>query len=832
MSQVIASSEPKAVRPPAATLPAGTALRNHRAPVLRYGLAIVLVSAIFLAEYFAFRSFSERTPFELMLAGVIAVSYFVGAGPSLLAAVLGTLLVDLFIFGHGTLLFGNTAGDNIWLLVFLALGVFVSWISDRWHKANIALRDREQKLRVLVSRMPVVLWSTDRDLRLTSASGAMEFLVPSAAPTATEEFDPELFLSADGGLKPIIAQRKAVGGELVSYELDSGDCHYRIHVEPLHAANGAITGSVGMAWDMTTEYKAESLVLRANQELEARVATRTEELAKANGVLIRQIREREKAEAELHNVTRHARCILWHATIDRDPHYARRFKGLGPLRWDLTLHDEQAAQHILPLDVPEGSKLRTVFIDSHHHKDAEAMDRLSDEAIFSGQSGYNQEFRCIDKFGQIHWMYETVSLQPRGPDQWTAVGVITDVTVRKLAEAQRDAQLEQTIAERTARDEAERANKAKDHFLATLSHELRTPITPVLMTVSSMDSDDRLPADVRESMSMIRRNIELEARLIDDLLDLTHINRGKLQLHSEPTDVHALLAHAADVCGPDAAAKSIRIETQSAADGYFVEGDATRLQQVLWNLLRNAIKFTPEHGVIKLCSRNDTDGALLIDVADSGIGIHPEVLPKIFEAFEQGGPEVTRRFGGLGLGLAISKAIVDLHGGKLTAHSDGDGHGATFTVRLQVIPKPSHSSSDDAPSTESAENPEAKPLAILLVEDHPDTRRATARLLRNLGHEVVTADGVSSALEEAGSRPFDLIISDLGLPDGSGLELMRQIKTRFNLRGIALSGFGMDTDLRDSADAGFSRHLIKPVPIEQLEAAVRQVGGGEVQAHP
>jgi signal transduction histidine kinase/ActR/RegA family two-component response regulator len=831
MSHVMTSAKAPAAHLPAATLPAGTALRSRRAPVLRYGLAVVAISLIFLIVRFGFRSFGEHAPFAPMLAGVIAISYFIGAGPSWVATFVGALLLDLFIFGPGTLVVGNSGEDNIRLACFIALGTFISWISDRWHKANITLSDREQKLRVLVSRMPVVLWSTDAALHLTSASGAMEFLLPASKALAAEEFDPELFIKADAEAKPVLAQRKAVAGELVSYELDSGERHYRIHVEPLRAANGAITGSVGMAWDMTAEYKAESLVMQANLELEARVASRTEELAGANAVLIRQIRERERVERELHNVTRHARCILWHATIDRDAGFRRRFEGLAPLRWDMALYDEHAAQQILPLDVPAGSDMRTEFINSHHHKDAENMDRLSDAAILAGQTSYNQEFRCVDKFGQIHWMYETVSLQTRGPDQWTAVGVITDITGRKVAEAQRDAQLEQTIAERAARSEAERANKAKDHFLATLSHELRTPLAPVLMTVSSMDNDERLPDEVRESLAMIRRNVELEVRLIDDLLDLTHINRGKLQLHPEPTDVHSLLTHAAHVCEPDAAAKQITIETHTEAQGYFVDGDGVRLQQVLWNLLRNAIKFTPEHGVIRLRSRNDEDGFLLIDVTDSGIGISPEVLPKIFEAFEQGGPEVTRRFGGLGLGLAISKAIIDLHGGTLTAASDGDGHGATFTVKLRYIPAPISAPSDLPSDGHKADSSGAKRLSILLVEDHPDTRRATARLLRKLGHEVVTADGVTSALEEASSRPFDLIISDLGLPDGSGLELMREIKSRFNLRGIALSGFGMDTDLRDSSDAGFARHLVKPVVIEQLEAAVRQVGGARDETH-
>lgn len=801
---------------------------SQRRPAVRYAFSMAAMSVAFLAMQMTLPpSLADRVLIAPLLAVVLALGYYAGPGPSFLATLLGAILIDAVYFTPGTVLIRNTGSENLRLGFFVSLGTLASWISHRWHQRNEILRDREQKLRILLDKMPVVLWSTDTELRLTSSSAAMVHLFPlsHAEGLPAGQVNPDIFRESATDTLAVTAQRRAVAGESVSYDLACGERCFHVHVEPLHAPSGIISGSFGMAWDVTAQQRAERLVLQANQELEARVARRTDELANANLVLMKQIADRKRAEQELHDVTRHARCILWHATIEHDVTVQRRFEGLAPLRWTMRLHDEEAARQIIPLDVAEGSSLRAALVASRHPEDAEAMDQLSDRAILGGESGYTQQFRSIDKFGQVHWMDESVSLQTRGPGYWTAVGVITDITARRIAEAQRDVQREQAATERAARAEAEAANKAKDHFLATLSHELRTPMTPVLMTVSSMENDERLSEEVRAALRMIRRNVELEARLIDDLLDLTRISTGKLQLNARETDVHSLLCHARDVCTPDAAAKNQTIELDAGAEQCFVRGDATRLQQVFWNLLRNAVKFTPDGGTIRLLSRNDDSGRVVIDVIDTGIGIEPHVLPRIFDAFEQGGPETTRRFGGLGLGLAISKAVIDLHGGTLAAHSDGPGKGSMFTVTLRAAAAPEPSIDRPLPIVG-----ESHPLRILLVEDHADTRKATARLLRLIGHDVATADGVATALQTAESRPFDLVISDLGLPDGSGLDLMRQIKKRFNLKGIALSGFGMDTDLRSSSDAGFDRHLVKPVPLEQLEAAVRQVGGLEVGA--
>ncbi len=286
---------------------------------------------------------------------------------------------------------------------------------------------------------------------------------------------------------------------------------------------------------------------------------------------------------------------------------------------------------------------------------------------------------------------------------------------------------------RTAKDQAEAGSRAKDNFLAALSHELRTPLMPVLMTAAALRDDARLPADVREQLGMMERNIALEARLIDDLLDLTRITQGKLGLRLQPCDAHSLIGLAVEIVRDDAQAKGVAIEREFAATRSGLVADPARFQQVIWNLLRNAVKFTPAGGRIVVRTANGGSrtraSCLRIEVADSGIGIAPEAVDLIFQPFEQGGASKEHRFGGLGLGLAIARAIVDLHGGTIHAESAGTGRGATFIVELpEAITAPPGVTLSQAPS-EVAGADEPRSLRLLLVEDHVATHEVLTRLL-------------------------------------------------------------------------------------------------------
>ncbi len=376
---------------------------------------------------------------------------------------------------------------------------------------------------------------------------------------------------------------------------------------------------------------------------------------------------------------------------------------------------------------------------------------------------------------------------------------------------------------RSALEEITRSGRAKDYFLAALSHELRTPLTPVLMMAAALREDERLPLDVREQLGMIERNIGLEAHLINDLLDLTKISHGKLPLRAESCDAHHLIDCAIEIEREDARAKGISIERTLTAQHSQLMVDPTRFQQVIWNLIRNAVKFTPGGGRVSIDTRNEKTAKgetwLRIEVVDSGIGIDPAKLEQIFLPFDQGDHTGDHCFGGVGLGLAIARAVVDMHGGRISAQSAGLNCGATFVVELSgVIDSAAPFSA--AVSAAASNLRTVAPLRLLVVDDHKSTLQALSRILQRDGHRVVTAATIAEALAAADADKFDLVISDLGLPDGTGTELMEKLRARYGLRGIALTGYGTEEDIARTRDAGFITHLVKPVSIAELRRVI------------
>ena len=375
------------------------------------------------------------------------------------------------------------------------------------------------------------------------------------------------------------------------------------------------------------------------------------------------------------------------------------------------------------------------------------------------------------------------------------------------------------------RQELISANAAKDQFLALLSHELRNPLSPVIAMVGELEARASESADLRQPLEVIRRNVELEARLIDDLLDVTRIAKGKLQLSFEVTSIHETLRRAYEICREDVRKKNLAFEFRLDAEKDYVSGDPARLQQVFWNLIKNGVKFSSDGGKIVVETENLRDERIAIRVVDSGIGIAPAKIDKVFNAFEQGQSSITRKFGGLGLGLAISKAMVKAHGGTITVESAGVSQGSTFSVVLNTVPAPA-----DVQSTKPAILPKdgqgkrpARKGHLLVVDDHHDTCIGMKMLLERRGYQITLAHTVDQALEKAEAEKFDLLISDIGLPDRSGYELMQELRARSKLRGIAMSGFGMENDILKARAAGFSEHLTKPINFDRLDEAIRSL---------
>jgi PAS domain S-box-containing protein len=454
----------------------------------------------------------------------------------------------------------------------------------------------------------------------------------------------------------------------------------------------------------------------------------------------------------------------------------------------------------LPLERVIGSQLLTYL-------KAEAWQKIS--GIFNGKEDVVKH-ECVlqrENGGMLPVNLTANRLPQEGANVMCLV--VTDLTEQKKHEKLR---LDKEVAEK--------ASLAKDDFLAALSHELRTPLTPVLMTAIALEQNVTLPKEAREALGLIKRNVELEARLIDDLLDLTRISKGKLELHLKELDFHTIVERAVEICRSEFSSKSQVISLNLDAGKHHTEGDAVRIQQAIWNLIRNAAKFTSPKGAITIRTRNPSPDKIGLEVEDTGIGFEPAATEKLFQAFEQGGRQITRQFGGLGLGLTITRSIVEAHGGTVHATSKGIGKGAVFGFEIPVLigqTVPAKAGAATRPSQAFSKK------RILLVEDHKDTRTSLEYLLHKIKHEVKSAATAKEALRLASEYEFDLVISDIGLPDQSGLELMQQLKNKFNLKGIGLSGYGMEDDIAKSRAAGFIQHLTKPIRFDDLKQVISEI---------
>jgi PAS domain S-box-containing protein len=468
-----------------------------------------------------------------------------------------------------------------------------------------------------------------------------------------------------------------------------------------------------------------------------------------------------------------------------------------------------------------GHSIKLLIPEEQQRRETEILAHL-------GQEGRSRNFETVRQRkdgGQVS-VYVTVS--PVTDDQGNIVGttkIARDITDRNLDREKLKASLER---EKVARQNAEHANRAKDNFLATLSHELRTPLNPVLLIASDAINDWELPPRIRTNFENIRKNIELEAQLIDDLLDLTNISSGQITLDPQLVNAQSIVDEAVAALQKETDGKELEIVQKRNATDAMLLGDAIRLRQVVGNVLKNAIKFTPAKGKVTVETASDY-GDFTIKISDTGIGMTVEELEHAFSAFSQDRPTPNKqhRLGGLGLGLTISKTIIDLHSGKMEAGSVGRDQGSTITITLPLEKRidknvlPSAVIPDTAPPPQKVET---KGLRILLVEDHESTSMALSNLLLRRNYKILTADSIAKARELAATEKIDFVISDIGLPDGDGNELMRELSAQYGLKGIALTGFGMEDDIKRNLEAGFVAHLTKPVNIKSVEKVLTLPG--------
>ncbi|TVQ12363.1 MAG: PAS domain S-box protein [Leptolyngbya sp. DLM2.Bin27] len=456
-------------------------------------------------------------------------------------------------------------------------------------------------------------------------------------------------------------------------------------------------------------------------------------------------------------------------------------------------------QEILPADLPMQRAIRT-------------------------RQEVTDEIELIYPDGRVRYIYgKAVPLYGPSGEVRGAIGCFADISALKQSERDREQLLQR---ERIAREEAEQANRLKDQFLAVLSHELRSPLNPILGWAKLLQTRNFDAERTAQALATIERNALLQAQLVDDLLDLAKILRGKLQLNPIPVNLATVVESALETVKNAATAKAITIEVDLDAT-VRASGDAARLQQIVTNLLSNAIKFTPEAGQVTVTLQAIADRAE-ITVQDTGIGISADFLPYLFESFRQEDISITRQHGGLGLGLAIVRQLVDMHGGTISAHSAGEGQGATFRVQL---PKLTPQAQANPAASLPLANLDLTGIRVLSVDDSADTRELLTVLLGQYGAEVITLGSATELLDRLRNHRPDVLISDIGMPEIDGYSLIRRIRDLPPERGgdipaIALTAYARDEDQQESLACGYQRHLAKPLDIEKLVQTVMELTQG------
>ena len=510
---------------------------------------------------------------------------------------------------------------------------------------------------------------------------------------------------------------------------------------------------------------------------------------------------------------------------------AMQAAGLGGWEWDpvtdaITLSNRALDIFGITDDIPP---TRTAMRDLLHAEDVERA-RIANEKASDDHADYDVEYRARRPDGRMIW----VAARGRGQYDSTGkmvrmLGVVQDITARKEVEQQRQLLLD---AERTARGDAERAVRLKDEFLSVVSHELRTPLNAILGWAQILRTSPQEPDELEEGLAIIERNARAQTQIIEDLLDMSRVISGKVRLDVQRVDLTTVINSAAASMLPAADARSVRLQKVLDPHAGPISGDPNRLQQVVWNLLSNAIKFTPKGGRVVVTLQR-VNSHVEISIADSGQGIKPDFLPFVFDRFRQAEGATTRRHGGLGLGLSIVKHLVELHGGTVSAKSAGEGQGATFCVALPLLPLRNQDAEHSVhPSAEPAllsdgNKTSLKDFRVLVVDDEPDSRQLIKHLLEGCDATVTMAASAAEAMQAFKQNKFDVVVSDIGMPDTDGYELARLLRTLPAETGrtpaLALTAFARSEDRVRALMAGFNMHMSKPVEPAELCAAVARL---------
>ena len=584
----------------------------------------------------------------------------------------------------------------------------------------------------------------------------------------------------------------------------------------------ALSASVSISLELRKRRQVENELRRAYDDLDERIKQRTQELEHVNGILRQEALERQRAQELLQQSDERFQRALTAAR-------------LGTWEWELATDHVATYGYMLPLygfDDRQFSAELADFIDRVHADDRARVTQLLEQAV-RGEIEYDTDFRVVWPDNSVHWlMAKGAVLKSETGVPLHMIGVNMEITELKNAQHERERLL---INEKDLRARAEAANRMKDEFLATVSHELRTPLNAMLGWTTLLRKGQLDERGIGKALETVERNARSQTKLIEDLLDISRITTGHLKLDVQSLDLPSVIRAALESLHPAAEARQIELQALLDNAAGPVWGDPQRMQQIVWNLLSNAIKFTPKGGQVQV-QLERVNSHVELAVSDTGQGISANFLPHVFERFEQEDASSKRKHGGLGIGLTIVRHLVELHGGQVTAESAGEGKGATFRILLPIMLARRRTVQEERLPLPAGINGGSKPhllngLRVLAVDDEADARELLAELLTTSGVEVRVASSGADALATLEQWRPDVMISDIGMPDMDGYELLRELrKTEMNgkqtrLPALALTAYATAEDRMRALQSGFQMHIAKPVDPEELTTVLASLAG-------
>ena len=751
-------------------------------PLFRYSLAIFVVA---LATLFTWLLGFQQRPFALYFAAVMIATLYGGRTVGFLAIGLSALLSSYFFLSPGHS-FSIGLEGVIQLALFFFVSILISSLTSRVRGAETSARLSEAALNTTLSSIGDAVIATDTRGRVVFMNLVAQKLTGWTFEDASEKELAEIFhiinehsrQAVESPVVKVLREGAIVG--LANHTLLIARDGREIPIDdsgaPVRDEDGTITGVVLVFHDITERKKSEEAMLK----LAAIV---------------------ESSDDAIFGKTLEGTITSWNQGAQRLYGYTA---------------EEITGRNVSILMPPERRQDLPQIIAK-----LKARERVE-----------HFETLRIKKNGEV--VNVSLTISPILAADGEIIGASTiarDITSRKRIEAELDSLL---AREREARVEAEEANRLKDEFLATLSHELRTPLTAMLGWTRMLRARQLDENTSRHALETIERNVRAQAQLIEDLLDVSRIITGKLRLDPRPVEPVPVIEAAIDSIRPAVEAKEILLETALDPKASPVLGDPARLQQVAWNLISNAVKFTPRGGRVRI-ELQRTDASAAIKVTDTGMGISPEFLPYVFDRFRQADSSSTRAHGGLGLGLAIVRHLVELHGGTVSAESEGAERGSSFTVKLPLMSVPVRRPEAAVVSGNGYGNtaglvcpPALEGIRVLIVDDEEDARNLIATILEQCEAKVETMSSASQAIEAIRRARPDVLISDIGMPDEDGYSLVKRLRADEDpqlkdLPAVALTAYASEADRARAIDSGFQIHLAKPVDPETLIEAVRQL---------